>query len=271
VQRALTELFSNLTLVITIVAVLIVIGLLIALIIALISALGYGAMVDMAREADETEKTSFGTGWNTGLRKMFPVFLIRFLLGLPPAIIILAGLAPFFLSFIPLISRPGVRGAEQLSAGGMLASLFACFAPACCIGLLLTIPLGVLETISIRVLVLEGQGIVGSIRRGWAIFKGNLGEVAILWLIFLVIGIAVGIVIGVPIAIVAIAVLVPLGIAAAVTPIMIAPIIMLICLIAIVSAILRSVVEAYASTVWTLAYRQWIARAALVPAPATTA
>ena len=267
-QRALAELFANQALVITIVVVLIVIGLLIGLIIALISALGHGAMVEMAREADDTEKTSFGAGWNTGLRRMFPVFLIRFLLGLPPAIIIIAGLIPFFLSFIPLITRSGFRNAEQLFAGGMLTSLFACFLPACCIGVLLTIPLQVLETLSIRALVLESRGILSGIRRGWTVFTANLGEIVVLWLIFLLIGIAVGIVIGVPTVLVAIAVLVPMGIAVVLTPLMILPMIGVICLIAIVSAILRSIVEAYTSTVWTLAYRQWIARTASAPAPA---
>jgi hypothetical protein len=271
VQRALVELFSNQSLIITVVIVLIVVGLVIGLIIALIAALGHSAMVEMAREADETERTSFATGWNTGLRRMFPTFLIRFLLGLPPALILIAGLIPFFLSFVPLMVRSGFSNPERLFAGGILTSLFACFLPACCIGVLLSIPLQVLETLSIRALVLESTGIWSSIRRGWSIFTSNLGEVIILWLIFLVIGIAVGIVIGLPIAFLAIAILVPMGIAAAVTPLMIAPLIALICLIAILSAVLRSVVEAYTSTLWTLAYRQWSARpvSAPVPVPAT--
>lgn len=267
VDRALTQLLANQTLILTLVVVLLLVGLLIGLVIALLSALGHGAMVEMAREADDTERTSFGAGWNTGLRRMFPVFVIRFLLGLPPAIILIAGMLPFLLSFIPLIARSGLRDAETLFAGGVLASLFACFLPACCIGVLLTIPLQVLETLSIRAFVLEDKGILGGIRRGWAILTGNLGQVAIVWLIFLVVGIAVGVVIGIPVAIVAIAVFIPMGIAAAVTPIMIAPLIMVICLLAIVSAILRSVVEAYTSTVWTLAYRQWLAKGAPALAP----
>jgi hypothetical protein len=149
----------------------------------------------------------------------------------------------------------------------MLTTLLVCFAPACCIGVLLTIPLQVLETLSIRALVLESGGILDSIKRGWAILRGNLGEVVVLWVIFLIVGIAVGIVIGIPLAIFAIAVFVPMGLAVAVTPIMIAPLIGLICVIAIVSAVLRSVVESFTSTVWTLAYRQWMAKGApaLVP------
>jgi hypothetical protein len=265
-QQLFTRLFSDLTLILTIVVALVCLGLLIGLVLALLSALGHGAMVEMAREADDTEKTSFSTGWNAGLRQMVRVFLIRFLLGLPTAIIILLGMIPFLLAFIPLIQNNGLRGAEAMFAGGMVLSL-ACFGTACCIGVLLGLVLQLIETLSIRALVLEGLGILASIGRGWNVLKGNVGEVVILWLIFLVLGIVVGIVIGIPAALLAIAVAVPMGIAAAVSPIMIAPLVMVICLIAIVSAILRSVVEAYMSTTWTLAYRQWIGRGAPVAVP----
>ena len=95
----------------------------------------------------------------------------------------------------------------------------------------------------------------------------NLGEVVIVWLIFLVVGIAVGVLIGLPLAFVTFAALIPLGIAAALSPVMLVPLVMLICFIALLSAALRSIVEAYTSTVWTLAYRQWMAGPAPAPAP----
>ena len=265
-ERALTRLFTDQTIILIIVAVF-VIAVLISLVIALLSALGHGALVEMAREADDTETTNFGAGWNVGVHRMFPVFLIRFLLGLPPALLIILGLAPFLLSFIPLLAQSGGRDLEGLFAGGTIATLLGCAAPACCIAVLLAIPLSVLETLAIRALVLEEQGIVGSIKRGWAILTRNLGEVVIVWLIFLVVGIAVGVLIGLPLTFVAIAALVPLGIASALSPIMLVPLVMLICFIALLSAALRSIVEAYTSTVWTLAYRQWMAGPAPAPAP----
>ena len=266
VERALTQLLSNQALILTIIVVLFLIALVIGLLIAFISALGHGAMVEMAREVDETEHTSFGTGWNAGLRRMLPVFLIRFLLGLPPAIILLAGLVPFFLAFIPLITQPGSRDVERLFAGGMLASVLGCFLPACCIGVLLTIPLGVLESLSIRALVLEDRGVLGGIRRGWAILTRNLGEVVVVWLIFLLVGIGVAIVIGLPLAFVALAIFVPMGIAAVMSPIMIVPLCLGGLALWVLGAVLQSVVEAFKSTMWTLAYRQWIARPAPVVA-----
>lgn len=270
VERFLTRLLADQTLLITIAVAIVCIAVLVGLVFAFISALGHGGMVEMVREADETESTRFGTGWTTGLRRMLPVFLIRFLLGLPPAIIIIAGLIPFVVTFLPLLAQPGARDAQRLFAGGVLTWLFACFAPACCIGVLLTIPLGVLETLSIRALVLEDQGILGGIRRGWAVLTGNLGQVAVMWLIFLLIGIGIGIIIGLPVAAVAVAAIVPLAIMTAAAPIFAIPLILAAILIALLSAALRSIVEAYTSAVWTLAYRQWIARPAPVVAVAAS-
>jgi hypothetical protein len=266
VERFLTRLLADQTLLITIAVAIVCLGVLIGLVLAFISALGHGGMVEMVREADETERTSFGTGWNTGLRRMLRVFLIRFLLGLPPAIIMLAGLVPFLAALIPFITQSGSRGAGGPFAGGLLATLLGCFVPACCMGGLLTIPRGVLVTLSIRALVLEDRGIWGGIRRGWAILTGNVGEVVVVWLIFLLIGIGIGIIIGLPVAAVAVVAIVPLALMTAATPIFAIPLILVIILIALLSAALRSIVEAYTSAVWTLAYRQWIAR----PAPVVT-
>ncbi len=259
-ERLFTRFFSDQTLVITIAVVIILIGLVIGLVFALLAALSHSAMVDMVREADETETTRFSTGWRTGLRRMLPTFLIRFLLGLPTFIIIMAGVATFLVSFIPLLSRTGFRDAETLFAGGMLATLFLCFLPACCLGILLEIPLRVLETLSIRALVLEDRGVLGSIRRGWNIFASNLGDVIVVWLIFFLVGIAVAAVVGLPLAAIAFAAVIPLAIMAAASPIFIVPLVLIGILLGLLSAAIRSVVEAYSSSVWTLAYRQFAAR-----------
>jgi len=263
-ERLFTRIFSDPTLVITIAVVIILIGLVIALVVALLAALGHGAMVDMAREADETETTRFNTGWRTGLRRMLPTFLIRFLMGLPTFVIIMAGVAAFLVSFIPLLSRTGSSDTRGLIGGGILGTLFLCFLPALCVGLLLTIPLQVLETLSIRALVLEDRGIWGSIRRGWNILTTNLGDVVVVWLIFFLISIGVAIVVGLPLAAIAFAAILPLALMAAASPIFIVPLVLVGILLGLVSAAIRSVVEAYSSSVWTLAYRQFIARSAAV-------
>jgi hypothetical protein len=187
-------------------------------------------------------------------------------LGLPSFIIIMAGLAAFLASFIPLVSRAGLRDAERLFAGGMLASLFLCFLPACCLGILLDIPLRVLETLSIRALVLEDRGVWGSIRRGWNIFTSNLGDVVVVWLIFFLIGIGVFVIVGLPLAAIAFAAILPLALMAVSSPIFIVPLVLVGILLGLVGAAIRGVVEAYSSSVWTLAYRQFVARSAAVTA-----
>ena len=263
-ERLFTRLFSDPTFLITLAVVIILIGLVTALVLALLAALGHGAMVDMVREADEAETTSFNTGWRTGLRRMLPTFLIRFLLGLPTFVIIMAGFAVFLVSFIPLLSRSGAGDSRGLIGGGILGTLLLCFLPALCVGLLLAIPLQVLETLSIRALVLEDRGIWGSIRRGWSILTTNLGDVVVVWLIFFLIGIGVFIVVGLPLAAIAFAAILPLALMAAASPIFIVPLLLVGILLGLLSAAIRSVVEAYSSSVWTLAYRQFIARSAAV-------
>jgi hypothetical protein len=259
-ERLFTRFFSDQTLVITIIVVIALIGLVIGLVLALLAALSHSAMVDMVREADETEATRFNTGWRTGLRRMLPTFLIRFLLGLPTFIIIMAGVATFLVSFIPLLSRVGFGDSRALVAGGILGTMFLCFFPALCVGLLLAIPLQVLETLSIRALVLEDRGVLGSIRRGWNIFTGNLGDVIVVWLIFFLVGIGVAVVVGLPLAAIAFAAVFPLAIMAATSPIFLVPLVLVGLLLGLLSAAIRSVVEAYSSSVWTLAYRQFAAR-----------
>lgn len=269
VERSLSQLLADRTLIITIVIVILAVALLIKLILALLAALGHSAMVDMAREADEVGATNFRTGWRTSWRKMLPTFFIRFLVWLPLFVILLAGTIPVLVSLIPLITSGKLREPE-VAFPVVLLSAWACLAPACCIGWLLTIPLHVLETLAIRALVLEGHGIWSSFRRSWEVLKTNLGDLIIVWLIVLVIDIGAIIVIALPLSLLAFAVLLPLALAAIVAPILLAPMILVILLLALGSAALRSVPEAYKSTTWTLAYRQWIARPAPAPSEPST-
>lgn len=262
-EQVFTRLFSDKTLLITIVVALILIWIAIALILALVSALGHGAMVEMAREADETGTTRFRTGWRTGLRRMLPVFVVRLLVGLPASIIMVAGAIPLVLTSISLASQPYSRGSSDMIVSALLGS-FACFFLAMCIGVLLMIPLGVLGILSVRALVLEDRGVLGSIRRGWGIFTGNLGEIAVLWLIFLLMGLVVAIVIGLPMAAMALIMFVPLAFMAMASPIFLILVLLAGILFGLASAAVNGVIEAYTSTVWTLAYRQFAAQ----PSPA---
>jgi len=60
-------------------------------------------------------------------------------------------------------------------------------------------------------------------------------------------------------------VLLPLGLAVIASPIFVVPLLLVVLVLGLLSAALRGVVEAYTSTVWTLAYRQFAAHSALAP------
>ncbi len=263
----LQRFFSEPTLLLVVIVIAVAIVLLIALVLALIAALGHGGMVEMVREADDTGTTGFSTGWGAGLRHVLGVFAIRFLLGLPSVIIILAGLIPFLLTIFPaaMQSARGVPGGT--APGWVVGTLFACFLPALCIGLLAMIPLSLLETLSIRALVLEERGIGDSIRRGWQIFTQNLGQVIVLWLIFAVIGLVLAIVVGLIVAALAVALIVPIALLVVASPLFVIPLVLAALVVAVIGAAIRSVVEAFVSAVWTLAYRQFAAPAAAASAP----
>jgi hypothetical protein len=70
--------------------------------------------------------------------------------------------------------------------------------------------------------------------------------------------------VGLPLTAIAFAALFPLALMAATSPIFVVPLVLVGLLLGLLSAAIRSVVEAYSSSVWTLAYRQFIARSVTV-------
>ena len=117
-----------------------------------------------------------------------------------------------------------------------------------------------------RGLVLHGLGVVDSIRHGWRVLTGNLAEILILALIFLVIGLLFGLV--------SFVVMIPLGFLAALPAlgdlfgatgggIGVAELGLLLfggaCL-AVVVAIVNAILVAFRSASFTLAYQEWFGK-----------
>jgi hypothetical protein len=112
---------------------------------------------------------------------------------------------------------------------------------------------------------MENMGVVESLKKGWQVFKNNLGPVILLWLLVLVAGIIIGVVLGI--------VLIPFSL------VVFAPVLMSafsgdgafsglsmawaiggsLCL-GIIGALLMSVVQTWFSAIWTLAYKEFIGK-----------
>lgn len=255
-QRAVYEFITSPYFIAAIVA-LMLLGIVIGLVLALVSALGRAALVDQVREAEESGTPSASAGFQAGWQRLWPVFLIRFLLRLPVGALVLIGTVPAFVGMLSMLRdlRPGAPPPPDIFL--TLGSIFACLLPAVCLALLLSIPLGVLERLSIRACVLERHSLGESFRRGWSVLADNLGFIALLWLVLLGIGIVVALVVGLPLALGVAAVFVPLMLTVMFSPLLFIVLALAVGIVVwLLGAVIRSVVETFTSTMWTLTYRE---------------
>lgn len=223
---------------------------------ALLSALGHAALVDGARVAEERDRVSLRAGWQAGKRYLWPVLWVRLLFGLPVAAVTLAGALPALVTALlisdqtrPEVVFPGALAFEFL--------LFGCLAPAVCLAVLLSVPLGVLQRLAVRACVLEGPGVCGSIRRAGALAREHLGSLALAWLALWGIGVGVWLVTVLPLLLMALPLL---GIA--VVAAFVSPLAFFVLSLAgglalwLVGAALNGVAETFFSAAWTLVYRE---------------
>jgi hypothetical protein len=148
---------------------------------------------------------------------------------------------------------------------GSIAIFILCIGLMACFLVPIWLVLTVIYPFAQRGAVLQDLGIIDSVRHAWQIIKANIGEVALLILFFIVIGIGFGIVVAllmIPLAFVA---FFPMAMDAIMTG-TIDPgnIILVLCgslVVALIVALLNSVLVAFRSTTITLAYQQFITKA----------
>lgn len=159
---------------------------------ALVALVRYPAEAALIRMVDEYEQTGakvgFKAGWRLGwTRRAFRMWVIDLILGLPALLFVslLLGLGVLFF-LLASNERAGV------AIGGMVAAIGCGFV--FILGfILLMVFLGLLRQFFIRQAALEEARIGESFRRGWAMFKRNWTNAALMWLVMLGIGIGYGI------------------------------------------------------------------------------
>jgi hypothetical protein len=235
-----------------------VVGFLISVGLALLGALGRTALVNQVQSAENYDVVVLKGGWLAGKRHLWRVFSIRLLLGLPVAVVTLASVLPI------VATRFLTAGHEQLEVVlvGVLAIeflSFACFTPALCLAVLLSIPLSVLQRLSVRACVFEGLGVRGSITRAWAMLREYVGALALTWLALTGIGIGVILLIGLPLVLVATSLLTVVWLTAFTSPLLSVALALVIGLLTwLVGTAAGGVAETFFSAAWTLAYRELI-------------
>ncbi len=155
-------------------------------------------MIDAASRLDAGQKVGFGDAMSAGWQKIWRMVGLSLLLFGLVLIVILGTLLLFGLGIGGTIAGATSSSSD---AAGLFAALGAgLVAVLCCVicGLVLfVIVISVLSTFAQRAIVLEDLSVFDGIRRGWQVIRDNLGEVIILLIIFLLLGLVVGAIIAV--------------------------------------------------------------------------
>ncbi len=238
-------------------------ALVIGLALWVVSIFAQGGLIAGVRQVEEEGSTSFRRAWRAGAPHFWSLLVVRL-------IFILGGFllaALLFAAIVAIALATGVSVAHRAApgvAGPLFAMLACCFIPLCCLVIPAAALVYLIMTYADRAIVLENKGAVQGLARAWEVFRRNVGPSLLLLLIYVGIGLGVGIAIGLVLLVIAVPVFLALF---ATEPALwwIAPIVGGGLVIAVLSALLNSIITAFVSAGWTLAYRQM---AGLVPAAA---
>ncbi len=218
------------------------------------SIMGQIGLIKGSADADAgTERLGFGELWKSGLQYFWRFLGLSLLIGSPVLLIYLALVAAGIGAFLVAAS-----GSEDNPFSAMAPALLAIIPVICvlaCAIFLLAILLSFLSPQAERAIIIENEGVISGLRRGWNVLTKNIGPILIVWLITVVIGIVAGVVIALPILMIvfpAVIATVLGGNNVSYTPLIIAGL----CIVAYlpVSLVLNGILQTYVQSVWTLTY-----------------
>ncbi len=195
------------------------------------------------------EKLTFGELWNGSLPYFWRMFGMWLLTGLPFYIVTVLLVLGFIVALLPA-SRSGSSAGN--SAFLVLLPILCVFF---CVIMLLALVVSFVRVQAENAIVVENEGVVSGLKRGWDVLVKNFGPIFVVWLIMLAIGIVAGVVIALPLLVI----LVPLMLSFINTnqTISFAPLIMAgLCFVAYlpVAWLLNGILLTYSQSVWTLTY-----------------
>jgi hypothetical protein len=245
--------------VITVVCVLVVLQI-------FLNIMGQVGLIKGVMEAEGgAEHLAFGELWGAGLHYFWRMFGLILLVGSPFFILIL------LFGVIGVLAALGSQfGHNSGSAAGLLVILPVVCVLACVL-VLLALIVGFISEMAQNAIVVENQGVISGLKRGWEVLTKNLGPILIIWLIIAAIGIVAGIVIVLPLLIV----LAPLVIAFIAninnanfssTP-WIITFVGVICIYIPISLVANGILLTYSQSVWTLTYLRLTKPKEQTPAP----
>jgi hypothetical protein len=214
----------------------IAIALAIALVLWVLATVARGGLIAAVDTIERGGPSSLRTAWITSWQKVWSLLGIALLPAIPILILVVAGVVMAgALAGFAAFTRMGF---ELALRAGILIPLVGL----ACIAAPFALALALLRNFAERACILEDLGVFPAYRRGWEVLTHNLGPAIILFLIQIVL-------------------LVVLGIG------FIGPgIVMALCfLLWPLLLLISGMVEAYFSSLWTLAWREWTARSTSGP------
>ncbi len=242
--------------------------LLLSIVLFVVGIIARGGLIAGVQHIETEGSTTFGRAWSAGASRFWRLLGLNILLILPIIIIVIIGILAFggtVLGFVG-IGVAGGRGDQDQAAAAAMAgvTLALCLGGVLlCAGLIYGLIAMALQTFGERAIVLENVGVMDSIRRAWAVFRQNLGNIIVLALVMAVLSAVLGLIIGaISVALFLPTVLVAMnqareGLQAGTVILGTLSFILLL----IVSAIIGALFVAFNSSTWTLAYRQFIGAA----------
>jgi hypothetical protein len=232
---------------------LICLAIIVVIVLWVISVIARGGLIAGVQQVEEEGSTSFGRAWSAGARKFWTLFGLGILAAIPMILLVIIGVIILSLGIFVGVGLMDVAEAAGITT--IILVSIICGGFLCCGLIILGIVLEQIRIYGERAAILEDLGWIDAFKRGWEVLKGNLGATIIIWLIFFALGIVI---FGISFLLV-IALAAPLlGLFFVSDPgwWLIGPICIGGLLGTIVFALIRSIVVAFTSTTWTLAYRE---------------
>jgi hypothetical protein len=236
--------------------------------------LANGALIGMVDEVERTGTTRARSGWRIGWAKWLRLFGIGLVIGIPVLIIVLLSLAVVAAPILLIVGGAalGTGAGEGAAIVGILL-MIGLFLLWLLFMILLGAAVKVVTEMAYRKCVLEGRGVFASIGEGYRLARRHLRDTGLTWLILWGIGLGFNVIL-IPIVLLALAIVgVPAVLIWLGTQSVLATVLVGVALLLVVIAglsFIEGVYYVFHSSVWTLAYREIVAREQAAVTPQTT-
>jgi hypothetical protein len=237
---------------------LVIFILVVIFVVTFFTVMGKIGLIKGAQDADAgAEHLGFGGLWQSGLHYFWRFLGLSLLIGSPGILIFLAILFSGMVVLFYVLT--GSQGNSFAPSDSTLLAFIPLFCIFLCLILLLALVISFLGPPAERAIVIDNEGVISGIRRGWKVLMANLGSILIVWLILAAIGFAAGLLIELPVLIIVAPAVIAFAVslAAGGSNLSYAPLIIAgLCTVAYipVSLVASGILTAYTESVWTLTY-----------------